>query len=195
MVRHRTLGIVIVFVSLPACQAYAQSTAQTAASSFADLHGRLKLDQTVCVETAAIVDEHAGGIKGHVLELSGSSLRLLVNGQHRAFSERDVLVVSERHTSAGKGAVIGLAVGAGLGLLFDRLVIATIGSDRRFRQGDGLLTGIVAGCGAIAGAHIGRLYQHQQILFLAPDVKGSHPFTITPFVGEGQKGLAAAFRF
>src|SRR5437762_11554099 len=94
----------------------APAAAQTAASSFAALQGRLEPDQTVYVQTAEVADERGRGLKGKVLGVSGSTLHLLVNGQSREFSERDVLVVSERHTSTRKGFLIGLAVGGGLGL-------------------------------------------------------------------------------
>jgi hypothetical protein len=193
--RHVSRVVVAAIALLSLGAGAAPAAAQTAASSFADLRGRLRPDQTVYVETAVVVDEHAGGVKGQVLDLSGSTLRLLVNGQRREFSERDVLVVSERHNSAGKGAVIGLVVGVGLGLGFDRWLVNAIGGDRSFRSEDLLVTGLVAGLGAEIGALSGHSRQHQRVLFLTPDLKGTHTFTITPFVGSGRKGVSAAFRF
>jgi hypothetical protein len=161
----------------------APTAAQTAAVSFADLQGRLKPDQTVYVQTAEVADER--GIKGKVLELSGSTLRLLVNGQRREFSERDVLVVSERHTSARKGALIGLAVGGGLGLWGGASCCgyATLG----------LMVG--AGFGTLVGGVVGDSIKHERVLFLAHDLQQSRSFSMTPFVGQDRKGLAATFRF
>jgi hypothetical protein len=193
--RHLSREVVLAIVLLSLSGGAAPAAAQAAVSSFADLQGRLKADQTVYVETAVVVDEHRGGVKGEVLDLSGSTLRLLVNGQRREFSERDVLVVSERHTGAGTGAVVGLSVGGVLGLGFDRWLVNSIGSDRRFRSDDLVVTGLFAGLGAWIGASIGRAHERERVLFLAPDLKKSHTFTITPFVGSGRKGLAAAFRF
>jgi hypothetical protein len=175
--------------------AAAPTAAQTAASSFADLQGRLTADQTIYVQTAEVADEYGRGIKGKVLELSGSTLRLLVNGERRELSERDVLVISERHTRAGRGAVIGLAVGGALGLWFDRSLRNAICGNCVVESDDLLIIALVAGLGTGFGAEIGHSLEHESVLFLAPDLRQSRRFTTTPFIGQGRKGLAAIFRF
>jgi hypothetical protein len=187
-----------VVLAIVLANAVAPAAAQTAASSFTDLQGRLRGDQTVYVQTAEIADESGRGVKGKVLELSGSTLRLLVNGQRREYSERDVLVVSERHNHVWKGALIGLAVGTALDLsLLHGWALA-----RGCGQGDAESCGwaklgltVMGAGGVLIGAGIGRSIEHERVLFLAPDLKQSHSFTITPFVGSSRKGLAATFRF
>jgi hypothetical protein len=184
----------LVFASLLTTAIAAPAAAQSAVSSFADLGRRLEADRTVYVQTAEVRDEHGRGIKGKVVDLSESTLRLAVRGDYLLFSERDVLVVSERHTSAGKGALIGLAVGGGLGLFG---VTAACGSSKdaetcawaRF----GLMLG--AGFGTLLGAEIGHSIEHEQVLFLAPDLRQSRRLTITPSVGKARKALAASIRF
>ena len=172
----------------------APTAAQTAASSFADLQGRVKADQTVYVQTAEVADEYGRGINGKVLELSGSTLRLLVKGQLRELSERDVLVVSERHTSTGKGALIGVAVGGGLGLWG---VAAGCGNLRDPETCAWAQLGLMfgAGAGAGLGAGIGHSIEHERVLFLAPDLRHTRTFTMTPFFGQSRNGLAATVRF
>jgi hypothetical protein len=76
----------VVALVLTTTVAAAPAAAQSAASSFAELQGRLEADQTVYVQTAEVADEHGRGIKGKVVELSGSTLRLLVKGEFREFS-------------------------------------------------------------------------------------------------------------
>jgi hypothetical protein len=170
------------------------TSAQTAASSFAELRRQSESDQRVYVQTAEVADEHGRGIKGKVLELSGSTLRLLVKGEVREFSERDVLIVSERHTSAAKGALIGVAIGGGLGL------VGFAAGCREPKDAEScawarfvLMLG--TGAGAVVGAEIGHSIEHERVLFLAPDLKQSHLFTMTPFVSSNVKGLAATLRF
>ena len=173
----------------------APTAAQTAASSFADLQGRLKPDQTVYVQTAEAAGGYGPRIRAKVLELSGSTLRLLVDGQRREFAEGDVLVVSEHHTSKGKGALIGLAVGVGLGL--GNLAYwcqPRWGSDSCGNAG-GILW-LAPGFFALTGAMLGGQIEHERVLFVAPDLRQQPgTLTMTPFVGSSRKGLAATFRF
>jgi len=170
------------------------AVAQPAASSFGDLQDLLRPDQTVYVQTAEVADEHGRGIKGKVIELSGSTLRLSVGRQLREFSARDVLVVSERHTSTGKGALIGLAIGGGLGLLG---VSAACGPSKDAETCGWAQLGLMfgAGFGTTFGAEIGHSIQHERVLFLAPDLRQSRRFTLVSSVGQVQKGLAATIRF
>jgi hypothetical protein len=171
----------------------APAAAQTAVSSFAELQGRLEADQTVYVQTAEVADEHGRGIKGRVVELSDSTLRLLVRGEFREFSERDVLFVSERHTSQARGALIGLAVGSGFGL-WGWSAVGGCGSTESCAYAK-LFLGLGAGAGAIVGREIGRSLVHEQVLFRAPDLTSSRTFAMMPFVDAGRKGLAATIRF
>jgi hypothetical protein len=155
----------------------APPTAQTAASSFADLQGRLKADQTVYVQTAEVADPPRRAIKGKVLELSASTLRLLVDGQRREFAEPDVGVISDRyHHSARKGAGIGALIGLAVGVALGLRNVAQWCS----RPGDSCGTAravLVFGSGAFAavGAEVGALTAadivHERVLFLAPDLR------------------------
>jgi hypothetical protein len=153
----------------------------------------LRADQTVYIQTAEIADENGVAIKGKVTELSGSTLRLLVNGQRREYSERDVLVVSERHTSTAKGALIGVAIGGGLGLLGMTTCGKSTDPETCGWAQFGLIFGV--GVGAGLGATLGHSIQHEQILFLAPDLGPSRTFTIAPSITRSRQGVVATLRF
>lgn len=154
------------FRGAAATSASATSTAlQVAASSFGELQGRLKIGETVYVEIAGVTTGRRGAIKGRALELSGSTLRLLVDGQRRDLAEREVLVVSERHRSRGKGALIGLAIGGGLGLL--NVARWCRGTDRdSCGNAQGALV-LLSGLGAAFGSAVAPEREH--ILYLAPN--------------------------
>jgi hypothetical protein len=191
----RTIFAVLIQTAILAITAAAPVAAQPPAPSFAELQGRLKPEQTVYVQTVEAAGGYGPSIRGKVLEFSGSTLRLLVDGQRREFAERDVLVVSEHRTSKGKGALIGLAVGVGLGL-GNRAYWCQPrwGSDSCGNAG-GVLW-LAPGFFALTGAMLGGQIEHERVLFRAPDLRQQRgTLTMTPFVGSSRKGLAATFRF
>jgi hypothetical protein len=170
----------------------APAAAQTEASSFADLQGRLMPDQTVYVQTADTVAASGRRIRGNVLELSGSTLRLLVNGQRREFSEPSVRAISVRRRYTGRGALIGLAGGAGVGLWG---VAASRDDDSETRAWAVLGLVFFGGLGAGGGALAGHSLIRETDVFVAPDVRQSHAFIMTPFMRRDRTGLSASFRF
>lgn len=92
--------------------------AQTAASSFGDMTGRLKPGQmvSVYVQTQQADPTRAELIRGRVLALSEQTLELRMRGHPREVAERDVRVICERFKKKGKAALIGLSIGAAIGL-------------------------------------------------------------------------------
>jgi hypothetical protein len=153
----------------------------------------LKADQTIYVQAANVTGGYGLGIKGKVLDLSGSTLRLRVDGQPREFSERDVLVVSERHRYTGTGALIGLGAGAAL----EGWAIAHY-CGRSYSDGCSMTKGLwffPVGLFAAIGAMGGAQTEHERVLFLNHDLRQSPAFTLTPFVDSSRRGLAASLRF
>ncbi len=192
-IAHAQLVVALVVTTTVA----ASAAAQTPASSFTELQKQLEAEQTVYVQTAAVADEHGRGIKGRVVELSDSTLRLLVKGEFREFSERDVLIISGRHTSVAKGALIGLAVGGGLSLSGwgFRLPAVWGCDDPETCAYAKFLLGLGVGVGALFGAEIGHSFEHEQVLFRAHDLTASRTSAMIPLVDRGRKGLAATIRF
>lgn len=170
----------------------ALAAAQTPAASFADLGERLHAGQTVYLRTAEVTESDGRGIKGKLTSLSGSTLTLVVKGKPRQFSESDVLVVSEHHTSAGTGALTGLLVGAGFGLTATR----HIGSDPESQAWRPILTGISAVFGAGVGTRIGRAIKHDRVLYAAtPPRPKAAAFSVAPIAGVPGVGLRASVEF
>ena len=169
------------------------STTQAIASSFRHLGEQLETGRTIWVETAVLDEKPGPGVKGKVLEMSSSTLTLEVKGARRTFAEDDVLVVSERHTRAARGALIGLGIGAGLGA-------ATLAW--------GCAKGAEAGCGyaqfgasyltvvgVSLGAMIGKGFHRERVLFRAADLTRRPVARVAPFVGRGRAGVAGHIRF
>jgi hypothetical protein len=164
----------------------AAAQAPAATTQFSHLDSRLLLNRTVYVQTAAITrDQRGWGIKGKVLKVSDSTLWLQVKGKVREFPASDVLVLSQRHSHTGLGALAGFAAGAGAAALLSRdspeyLTFAV---------------GMLGGFGAMAGAATGSRMETERVVYLASDLAPSQTVKIQPIVGRHATGLAAAFRF
>lgn len=129
-----------------------------------------------------IVDESGGSVEGRLDEVSAQTVRL---SSRRGITDVpvDTIVRITRPDTVKNGALIGLAVGLALG----------IGSASAYAEGDGafiisqtLGNGLVcAGIGALLDAAVDTrrtLYQRGP----------RHETRVTPFVGRGGGGLAAA---
>jgi hypothetical protein len=140
-----------------------------ASVSFSVLQGHVTKQQRLFLQ-ARVPDGYAG-IEGHALDVSPSTLRLLISGEPRELSDHDVLVVSERRTAKGKGALFGLAVGIGL---------AAVAKASGCRSGDRDTCGMASigfllfpGFGALIGTGVGASIKHERILFVAPQLKAA----------------------
>jgi hypothetical protein len=162
MTRYQRLPLVtLAFAVL--CAHPRSSSAQGIATTFGELAGRLRAGTTVYVTDDAGVKR-----KGDVAALSSSTLELSIDGKRQIFLEDGVRQITERRRSTGKGAKIGLAVGAGLALF------AALSSSEceGCRHGpDALVPVTVAGLigmGAGVGAAIGAAFTHEQVVYQAP---------------------------
>jgi Domain of unknown function (DUF4410) len=156
------------------------------ARSFAELQGRLAPGQTVYV-----IDDGRRETKGTVRELSASTLALMVDGQPREFSQSQVWAINERHGGAGKGALVGLAVGGGLGLWG---LAAGCGNSEICGYAQlGLV--FAAGFGALTGGIVGAEMERHRVLYLAPTQSSAHALAIAPLVSPDRRGVMATIRF
>jgi len=159
------------------------------------MQGVLHVGQVVWVQTAVIEDERHGGITGTVLDVSPSTLRMLVGGHPRDLPASDVLVVSERHSAVRKGVGIGLAIGGGLGLwaLAANCRQADISPEScDFAQ---LFGAIAIVSGMAIGGEVGRALQSERVLFLAPDLRPHSGGRARVVVGRSHVGVRATFPF
>ena len=84
--------------------------AQTVTRTFDDLRAESHHGETVYVTDLA-----GATTKGRVLRISANSIALIVKNQTREWPASEVTWITQRRGSAGRGALIGLAVGAVIG--------------------------------------------------------------------------------
>ena len=178
----RAFGTVVLACALVTGTAV-RGTAQTVTATFDDLRDGAYRGQTVYVA------DHAGTtVKGRVVRFSATSLELLVNDEPRTWRVSDVAWISQRHRHAGRGALVGLAVGAGFGALL--FAANSDGEDVGFAL---VLAGVFGGLGGGAGAAIGAVTRSERVLYAAPRRPTAR--VLAPIVAPGVIGVRAHFRF
>jgi hypothetical protein len=118
--------------------------AQTVTRTFDDLRAESHHGETVYVTDLA-----GATTKGRVLRISANSIALIVKNQTREWPVSEVTWITQRRGSAGRGALIGLAVGAVIGPL---LVALDSGGDDYVLFFAPFSAGLGGGIGAAIGA-------------------------------------------
>lgn len=67
-------------------------------------------------QALSVTDRSATEVKGRVLVITDNAITLVVHGQPRTVDASNVVRITRRRAHAGRGALIGLLVGAGVGL-------------------------------------------------------------------------------
>ena len=129
------------------------SMAQTVTPTFDDLRAESHHGETVYVTDLA-----GATTKGRVLRISANSIALIVKNQTREWPASEVTWITQRRGSAGRGALIGLAVGAVLGPV---LVAKDNGGDDFVW----FVAPFSAGLGGGIGAAIGAARRPQRVLY------------------------------
>jgi hypothetical protein len=162
--------------------------AQELAGSFDQLRVLVAPGQTITVVSA-----DGSSVKGQVLALSPSSLRMAVGGVTRDFAERDVEQVRQRRPdSLANGARNGFFTGVGLGVLGGIVVIASEGGDEWGYLVLGTLT--YAALGAGVGVGIDAMIEKERPIFVRrPTARASLQFA--PLVGRNRGGMRVAISF
>ena len=128
-----------------------------------------------------IVTQSASGqeIRGRIVELSSTTLAMLVNGQRVDVPLEQVLRIEGRHDSVKNGAAIGALVGGGL------IVLACGGEI----VSDFCLTAGVfyTGIGALAGAGVDALHRGRTTIY-------SKPSPVSVAIAPAGKGARAQVR-
>jgi hypothetical protein len=156
-------------------------SAQTIATSFADLQKLLKPGETVFV-----TDTDGHRTKGEVAKVSPSSLVILMPAT-RAFAAMNVSEI-RRTDSLKNGVLIGLVVGAGVGVAGIAAMCAD-GPDCGPWLSSGAMT---AGIGAAVGAGIDALLGGG-VLYRPP--QGARRVRISPFRERDMKGISVSVGF
>jgi hypothetical protein len=175
----------LAFLLLPAL-----ARSQEPVKSFDQLNTRLRNgDRIVVTDTKG--REH----KGHVVDLSASTLTLDA-GETRRLTVDDVQLVQDRsHDSLKNGALIGLASGLAIG------GIAAADCARGYCEfAPGVVFavagGIYGGLGAAIGTGIDALIPgKKRIVYQAPDGKPSTRLMLSPVVTPHARGIALSMAF
>jgi hypothetical protein len=143
--------VVVVAVGIPFT-----TEAQEVASSLDQLRQLVKVGDTVIV-----TDLQGRQIRGSIAEISSSSLGLIVGGARTDFSESDLDTVSRRD-SRWNGTLWGLAIGAAVGLSFEKSLSHEYGRDD---IGYGSVVVPFAGLGASVGFAVDAMIKGRRIIY------------------------------
>src|SRR5262245_3199258 len=115
-------------------------------------------------DRVSVIDTSGQSTKGSIAELSKSTMRLLVNGATRTFSEPEILEIKRRGDSLSNGAKNGALVGAGTATLG---VLAVLSQTRGARAValSGLVVGTHVAIGAGIGVGIDAIIRRDQTIF------------------------------
>ena len=165
------------------------AAAQTSAGAFSDLSGSLKRGRTV-----SVTDDAGRKVEGRLIDVSTTSLKLRVDGKEETLPQSRVQRVAERRHMTGRYSLIGLALGAGIG------VIAGLGTDTDcfgcLSRGDttAAATMVFGGLGAGVGAVVGRFVARERVVYRA-DPRQALTMTIVPLTSARGTGVLATVRF
>ncbi len=160
-------------------------TAQTVARTFDDLRGTAHRDETVYV-----TDQTGTTVQGRVIEISPTAITLLVKGASRQWLATDVWWVTQRRRHAGRGAVLGLALGGLYGAILaitDPEPSGVTGEDVLF------VAAFFGGIGTGAGAAIGLAIKTEHVLYAVPTRSGR--YGLAPLSAPDMIGLRARLSF
>jgi hypothetical protein len=175
--------------------------AQVATPTFDDLRAEGHRGEIVYV-----TDQGGAKVKGRVVNISATAIDLLVSDGSREWAASDVARITQRHRHPGRGALIGLIVGFGLGAVAV-LTAQSCSAHANSESGSGfggpdilcggpemvLLGGaFFGGIGAGAGAAIGAAIRTEGRLYEAPG-PSAHAFSFR--VAPDLVAMRAQLRF
>jgi hypothetical protein len=170
----------------------AVARAQEPAHSLQDLQAGLRIDDTV-----RMVGVDGNRIQGKVESISGSALKVRVNGVSREFREPQILEVRRRYSDSignglGWGAVIGGVSGAVLGAVISDAFCDGCGN----QQGTGAVVfgALGAAIGAGSGALGDSLKRSYATVYTMPRTTEKR-FNLSPILTRDKKAVSVAFRF
>ena len=141
-------------------------------------------------DTVSVTDSTGREVTGRIVDLSASAITLAVSrGEHREWATGDVRQIRQRRQdSLANGAVIGLAVGAGLA----GAAVAAWWERGDSAGGAEAAIAIYAGLGAGIGTGIDAMVARRQVIY---QPRASAAFSVGPLVSDGRRGAAVSWRF
>jgi hypothetical protein len=183
---HMAILTAIFWCAVPGTE---QAAAQQA-SSFEQLQLLVKPGDTVVV-----TDMEGRSTKGKIEGLSRESLRLKSSGNIREFGQRDAIEIKQRRSdSLANGALIGAAVGGGIGAL-GAIAFCKEGWCRGNGAEVAATIGVHAGMGTAIGVGIDALVRSRQTIYRSSPQTAFSRVHVAPLIGSGRRGVALKWSF
>lgn len=179
----------VAFVALAVLIA-APATGQTVAATFEELRFKVKAGDTVYLTTEGGTSEQ----RARILELSGSSLAVSIDGVRRDLVESNVTRIRQRlPDSKVNGAVIGFLVVAGFSTSMAKAFESPAGACSVGCISVNVLYG--GGLGALMGLGIDALIQGRKDIFQRGASRSSLDVALRPSLTAQAKSLNVSVRF
>ena len=157
--------------------AYRAPAAAQTAGSFEELALLVESGDRITVTNSAGSEQ-----TGRIVDLSPSTLELLVDGARRDFREAQVHTIRQwRHDSLRNGMLLGLFIGAVVGGRADN------------PSAPGLIPGLYAAAGMGIGAGIDALIPSRQVIYQSTGA--SRRVTVAPVFADRGRGVAVSLGF
>jgi hypothetical protein len=144
-------------------------------------------------DTLTVVDRAGQRVRGDVVSLSNSALDLAVSGTTRQFLSTEVDTIEKRGPDSLKnGALIGLAIGGGIGAAGMIALAATAEDHPGAFVAMGVL--IYGGIGAGIGTGFDALVEGNRVIY-ARSSSARSGLTVAPILTRTRKGARVSLRF
>lgn len=180
---HKRLICTTVLLVLAVC--IPTTEAQEVAHSLDQLRQRVRVGDKVIV-----TDLQGRETQGSIVEISASSLGLIVGGARTDFSETDLGTVGRRD-SRWNGTLWGLVVGAALGMSFEKGLANEYGRDD---IGYGSVVLPFAGVGAGIGFAVDAMIKGRRIIYTRVG-SSTENATVAPVWNSRGKGIFVSLQF
>ncbi len=161
--------------------AAATAEAQELAGTFDQLRVLVKPGDTLTV-----IDGSGQRVEGRVSSLSSSALDLTVSGRPRQFLSTDINTIEKRGPDSLKnGALIGLAIGGGIGAA-GMIALAGTADNPAALMAVGAL--VYGGIGAGIGTGFDALIEDRRVIYARSGSAGAR-FTVAPMLRGSRKGV------
>jgi hypothetical protein len=174
-----TTVLLILAVGVPTTEA------QEVAHSLDELRPLVKVGEAVIV-----TDRQGQETQGTIAEISSASLGLFVSGTRTDFSEADLDTVGRRD-SRWNGTLWGLAVGATIGISFEKGLADEYGRDD---IGDGSVVVPFAGLGAGIGFAVDAMIRSRRIIYSSAG-SSAKIAAVAPVWNIRRKGIYVSLQF
>jgi hypothetical protein len=140
-----------------------------------------------------VTDGSGQRVEGRVSSLSSSALDLIVSGRPRQFLSTDIDTIEKRGPDSLKnGALIGLAIGGGIGAAGMIALAGTAEEHAGALVAMGVL--IYGGIGAGIGTGFDALIEDRRVIYARSRSAGA-TLTVAPMLGRSHKGVRVSLRF